>query len=113
MGEKVPMKQHCPHPDLLQVEPFDAIIDEELEPGDILYIPPGFPRRLFTGERAQLFVGFRAPNGRELISGFADYMLAHELGSYRFSDPDGRRAIVLRRFCRRKLKDPQGDAGCD
>jgi 50S ribosomal protein L16 3-hydroxylase len=37
------MKQHCPHPDLLQVDPFDAIIDEEMEPGDILYIPPGFP----------------------------------------------------------------------
>lgn len=25
------MKQHCPHPDLLQVDPFEAIIDEELE----------------------------------------------------------------------------------
>lgn len=37
------MKQHCPHPDLLQVDPFEAIIDEELEPSDILYIPPGFP----------------------------------------------------------------------
>lgn len=33
------MKQHCPHPDLLQVDPFEAIIDEELEHGDILYIP--------------------------------------------------------------------------
>ncbi|VTM84192.1 putative enzyme [Klebsiella pneumoniae] len=39
VGEKVPMKQHCPHPDLLQVDPFEAIIDEEMEPGDILYIP--------------------------------------------------------------------------
>ena len=43
VGEKLQMKQHCPHPDLLQVDPFEAIIDEELEPGDILYIPPGFP----------------------------------------------------------------------
>ncbi|WP_459583816.1 JmjC domain-containing protein, partial [Enterobacter hormaechei] len=25
----------------MQVDPFEAIIDEELEPGDILYIPPG------------------------------------------------------------------------
>lgn len=33
VGEKVPMKQHCPHPDLLQVDPFEAIIDEEMEPG--------------------------------------------------------------------------------
>lgn len=37
------MKQYIPHPDLLQVEPFGAIIDEEMAPGDILYIPPGFP----------------------------------------------------------------------
>lgn len=28
VGEKLQMKQHCPHPDLLQVDPFEAIIDE-------------------------------------------------------------------------------------
>jgi Uncharacterized conserved protein len=60
-----------------------------MEPGDILYIPPGFPHEGYSLENAINYsVGFRAPNGRELISGFADYMLAHELGSYRFSDPD-------------------------
>lgn len=89
VGEKVPLKQHCPHPDLLQVEPFDAIIDEEMEPGDILYIPPGFPHEGYSLENALNYsVGFRAPSGRELISGFADYALANELGSLRFSDPD-------------------------
>ncbi|WP_130834740.1 ribosomal protein uL16 3-hydroxylase [[Erwinia] mediterraneensis] len=89
VGEKVPMKQHCPHPDLLQVEPFDAIIDEEMEPGDILYIPPGFPHEGYSLENALNYsVGFRAPSGRELISGFADYVLANELGSYRYSDPE-------------------------
>ncbi len=31
------------HEALLHVEPFEAIIDIELETGDILYIPPGFP----------------------------------------------------------------------
>lgn len=89
VGEKVPLKQHCPHPDLLQVEPFDAIIDEEMEPGDILYIPPGFPHEGYSLENALNYsVGFRAPSGRELISGFADYALANELGSLRYSDPD-------------------------
>ena len=89
VGEKAVLKQHCPHPDLLQVEPFDAIIDAELEPGDILYIPPGFPHEGYSLENAINYsVGFRAPSGRELISGFADYVLSHELGSYRFSDPD-------------------------
>ncbi|WP_224189276.1 cupin domain-containing protein [Escherichia coli] len=37
VGEKLQMKQHCPHPDLLQVDPFEAIIDEELaHPADVL-----------------------------------------------------------------------------
>ena len=89
VGEKTALKQHCPHPDLLQVEPFDAIIDEEMVPGDILYIPPGFPHEGYSLENSLNYsVGFRAPSGRELISGFADYVLSNELGSYRFSDPD-------------------------
>lgn len=89
VGEKVPMKQHCPHPDLLQVDPFEGIIDEELEPGDILYIPPGFPHEGYSLENSLNYsVGFRAPSGREMISGFADYVLQRELGSYRYSDPD-------------------------
>lgn len=88
VGEKTPLKQHCPHPDLLQVEPFDAIIDEVLQPGDMLYIPPGFPHEGYALENALNYsVGFRAPNGRELIGGFADYVLANDLGGRRYSDP--------------------------
>jgi Uncharacterized conserved protein len=89
VGEKVPMKQHCPHPDLLQVDPFVGIIDEELEPGDILYIPPGFPHEGYALENSLNYsVGFRAPSGRELFSGFADYILQRELGSKHYTDPD-------------------------
>jgi 50S ribosomal protein L16 3-hydroxylase len=89
VGEKMPMAQHCPHPDLLQVDPFTAIIDEEMEPGDILYIPPGFPHEGYSLENALNYsVGFRAPSGRELVSGFADHVLQHELGGKRFEDPD-------------------------
>ncbi|XTZ36863.1 JmjC domain-containing protein [Salmonella enterica] len=89
VGEKTAMKQHCPHPDLLQVDPFEAIIDEELEPGDILYIPPGYPHEGYSLENSLNYsVGFRAPSGRELISGFADFVLQRELGSQRYSDPD-------------------------
>ncbi|MGL5500504.1 MAG: cupin domain-containing protein, partial [Plesiomonas shigelloides] len=43
VGDKLPLKEHCPHPSLLHVEQFEPIIDEELNTGDILYIPPGFP----------------------------------------------------------------------
>ena len=89
VGEKTPMKQHCPHPDLLQVDPYEAIIYEEMEPGDILYIPPGFPHEGYSLENSMNYsVGYRAPSGRELISGFADYVLQRELGSQRYTDPD-------------------------
>ncbi len=89
VGNNVRMEQHCPHPDLLQVKPFDAIIDEVLEPGDIVYIPPGFPHDGYSLENALNYsVGFRAPSGKELLSSFADYMLANELGTHRYSDPD-------------------------
>lgn len=88
VGGKAPLKQHSPHPDLLQVDPFEAIIDEEMEPGDVLYIPPGFPHEGYSLENALNYsIGFRAPNSRELISGFADYVLAQELGTERYSDP--------------------------
>lgn len=89
VGEKVLMKQFCPHPDLLQVAPFDAIIDSEMEPGDILYIPPGFPHEGYSLENSLNYsVGLRAPNSRELLNGYADYVLAQELGHQRYSDPD-------------------------
>lgn len=89
VGDALPMRQFCPHPALLHVDPFEPIIDAELEPGDILYIPPGFPHDGFTYEAALNYsVGFRGPNGRDLISSFADYALENDLGGTHYSDPD-------------------------
>ncbi|WP_435929638.1 JmjC domain-containing protein [Dryocola sp. BD613] len=89
VGDKLPMRQFCPHPALLHVDPFTPIIDEDLEPGDILYIPPGFPHDGFTHETALNYsVGFRGPNNRDLISSFADYALENDLGNEHYSDPD-------------------------
>lgn len=89
VGDKLPLKQFCPHPALLHVEPFEPIIDEDLAPGDILYIPPGFPHDGFTHQTALNYsVGFRGPNGSDLISSFADYALENDLGGEHYSDPD-------------------------
>lgn len=89
VGDKLPLKQFCPHPALLHVEAFTPIIDEDLEPGDILYIPPGFPHDGFTHQTALNYsVGFRGPNGRDLISSFADHALENDLGGEHYSDPD-------------------------
>lgn len=88
VGEQGLHRQHTPHPDLLQVDPFDPIIDVELNPGDMLYIPPGFPHDGHAlAPSLNYSVGFRAPSGRELLCGFADHLLDKELGGQRYQDP--------------------------
>ena len=43
VGDAKPLNEFAAHAALLHCEPFEAIIDVIMEPGDILYIPPGFP----------------------------------------------------------------------
>lgn len=91
VGEKNPnYHQFCPHPSLLHVEEaFTAIIDEELTSGDILYIPPGFPHEGQTIETAMSYsIGYRAANGQNFISSFADYLIANDLGLTHYDDPE-------------------------
>ncbi|MBD1583234.1 cupin domain-containing protein [Pseudoalteromonas sp. S16_S37] len=83
------LKQFAQNKSLLQVEQFEALIDAVLEPGDILYIPPGCPHEGYAVENALNYsVGFRAPDQKDLISNFADYLIDHELGNKRYSDPN-------------------------
>ena len=61
---------------MLHVESFDAIIDEELEAGDILYIPPGFPHEGSSLNNSMSFsVGFRTNSTVSLLSAFADHLI--------------------------------------
>ncbi|WKE67239.1 cupin domain-containing protein [Gallaecimonas kandeliae] len=90
VGDKQPLKTLTPHPSLLQVEPFkEALIDVEMEPGDILYIPPGFPHEGYAVTAALNYsVGFRAPSGRDLLTHFADLAIDEERYNHRYGDPD-------------------------
>ncbi|WP_341501105.1 cupin domain-containing protein [Gallaecimonas sp. GXIMD4217] len=90
VGDRQPLKSKLPHPSLLQVEPFEeALIDAELEPGDILYIPPGFPHEGWAlAPSLNYSVGFRAPSGRDLLTKLADYAIDHECFNDRYADPD-------------------------
>ena len=82
------------HEALLHVEPFEAIIDVELEAGDILYIPPGFPHEGVALEPSMSFsIGFRANSAISLLSGFADHLIDNELGGQLLEDPQ-RKAIT-------------------
>lgn len=74
---------------LRQIKQFDAIIDDVLEPGDILYIPPGFPHDGYALEASMSYsVGFRSPKEQELLSNFADYVLAHDIGDVHLHNPE-------------------------
>lgn len=83
------LKQFAQNKSLLQVEQFPAVIDYVLEPGDILYIPPGCPHEGYAVENALNYsVGFRAPNQRDLLSQFADHLIDTELGNQRYGDAE-------------------------
>ncbi len=81
------LKQFAQNKKLLQVEAFEAVIDCILEPGDILYIPPGCPHEGYALENALNYsVGFRAPNQQDLLSSFADHIIDTETGQERYTD---------------------------
>ncbi|USD40215.1 cupin domain-containing protein [Vibrio sp. SCSIO 43135] len=82
-------KETCRSSALRQIEGFDAVIDAILEPGDILYIPPGYPHDGYALEPSMSYsVGYRSPKEQELVSNFADYILAHDMGDVHLSNPD-------------------------
>jgi 50S ribosomal protein L16 3-hydroxylase len=88
VGDRGAHRQFAAHAALLHVDPFDAIIDVELLPGDILYIPPGFPHDGVSLETSMSFsVGFRGKSACDMLSGLADHVIDKELGSTLFSDP--------------------------
>ena len=89
VGNRGQHAEVIPHESLLHVAPFEAIIDVELEAGDILYIPPGFPHEGVALEPSMSFsVGFRANSAISLLSGFADHLIDNDLGGQLLEDAD-------------------------
>lgn len=82
-------KTQIPHPKLRQIELFSPIIDEVLHPGDMIYIPPGFPHNGVALEPCMNYsIGFRAPTQKDLVTALADYAEQHNRLTERFTDPD-------------------------
>jgi 50S ribosomal protein L16 3-hydroxylase len=92
----------------------DFVADEEylLEPGDLLYLPPGWGhdgRALDACLTAS--VGFRAPAGAELATAFLDYLHERGFRDARYRDPGLRAArrpamigAELLRFAEKQVK---------
>ncbi len=68
----------------------DFAVEEELltEPGDLLYLPPGWAHDGIALEPCTTYsIGFRAPRGDELAAAFLDWLHARGLPRGRYRDP--------------------------
>ena len=79
-----------PHDDLRLIADFDATGDWVLEPGDILYVPPGFAHDgVAVGDDCMTYsVGFRAPSRGDLIDGWSAHLVDAAAEDDRYTDPD-------------------------
>ncbi|HWK42755.1 MAG TPA: cupin domain-containing protein [Croceibacterium sp.] len=79
-----------PHDGLRLLADFKPVDEWVLEPGDILYVPPGFAHDgVAVGDDCMTYsVGFRAPSRGDLVSAFADHVLDTLDEDDRYTDPD-------------------------
>ncbi len=88
VGDKGDHQQFSAHELLLHVQSFDAIIDAELAPGDVLYIPPGYPHEGISLCPSMSFsVGYRTESAKDMLSALADFLIDHDLSNQLLSDP--------------------------
>lgn len=78
-----------PHDDLRLLAAFNATDEWVLEPGDILYVPPGIAHDgVAVGDDCMTYsVGFRAPARSELIAHWCDHLLGELAEDDRYADP--------------------------
>ncbi|MGC1550426.1 MAG: cupin domain-containing protein [Rhodanobacter sp.] len=76
--------------ELKQLSAFEPTHEWLLEPGDMLYIPPGVPHDgvAFGGPCMTFSIGMRAPSQAELTGDLADYLAEHLSEEQRYTDAD-------------------------
>jgi 50S ribosomal protein L16 3-hydroxylase len=68
---------------------FEAEQEWTLEPGDMLYLPPGVAHEgTAEGECMTFSIGFRAPNHREMLSDLAEWLYQQVGENDRYADPE-------------------------
>ena len=68
---------------------FHPTHDWVLEPGDMLYLPPGVPHHGVAEDHCLTFsLGMRAPSAAELLGDYCDSLAADAPESLRYADPD-------------------------
>lgn len=86
---KNPPTQFRDDVELKLLREFSATHDWVLEPGDMLYLPPGVPHHGVAVNPCLTFsIGMRAPSSAELVSDYLDNLIADADESLRYHDPD-------------------------
>ncbi|MGB3749861.1 MAG: cupin domain-containing protein [Rhodanobacter sp.] len=83
-------KTFRPDIELKQLVQFEPTHEWLLDPGDMLYLPPGVPHDgvAFGGPCMTFSVGMRAPSQAELTGDLADYIAEQLPDELRYADPD-------------------------
>jgi 50S ribosomal protein L16 3-hydroxylase len=78
-----------PHDDLRLLANFEPTQEWVLEPGDVLYVPPGIAHNgIAIGEDCMTYsIGFRAPSRDELIAQWAEHLVEQSDDGHRYADP--------------------------
>ena len=76
--------------ELKQLAHFESTHEWLLDPGDMLYLPPGVPHDgvAFGGPCMTLSIGMRAPSQAELTGDLADHIAERLPEELRYADPD-------------------------
>lgn len=85
-----PASALLPHDDLRLLAGFEAKEEWILEPGDILYVPPGIAHEgVAVGADCMTYsIGFRAPSRGELIAHWSEHLIGEIQDEDRYTDPD-------------------------
>tara|TARA_R110002033_G_scaffold19454_1_gene49904 strand:- start:253 stop:1401 length:1149 start_codon:yes stop_codon:yes gene_type:complete len=86
-NDQTPLRSHD---DLLLLADFEVIDEWVLDPGDMLYIPPGIAHNgVAVGKDCMTYsIGFRSPSRKELIGNWCDDLLPHMTDDDRYRDAD-------------------------
>jgi 50S ribosomal protein L16 3-hydroxylase len=75
--------------ELKQLKHFEPTQEWLLEPGDMLYLPPGVPHDgVAIGNCMTFSIGMRAPSQAELTGDLADFLAERMPDELRYTDPD-------------------------
>jgi 50S ribosomal protein L16 3-hydroxylase len=79
-----------PNEDLRLLANFEASEEWILEPGDILYVPPGIAHEgvAVGGDCMTYSIGFRAPSRADLIEHWSEHLVGDMEEEDRYADPD-------------------------